>query len=130
MDIRKYEELLDTIEELKVLSDDIPIIVEGKRDEDSLRAIGAEGEIFKVQTSSSLIDFCDSISEIYPEVLLFTDMDKAGKKIGRAVKKYLTDKGVKVNVKIGKKIMRILDTMEAESVSKRLSKVSSRFQHP
>ncbi len=130
MDLRKYEGLLDMIDELKILSGDMPIIVEGKRDESSLRDIGIRGEIFKAQTSVSLIEFCDSISERYLEVVLFTDMDKAGEKIEKTVKKYLTDKGVKVNVKIGKKIMRILDTMEAESVSKRLSKVRSRFQHP
>jgi 5S rRNA maturation endonuclease (ribonuclease M5) len=130
MNVRKFEYIIDNLEKLKDLSQDMPIIVEGKRDERALRNVGVEGEILKVQTSRSVVEFCDRAAGRYSEVILFTDLDAAGKKIGSLVKKYLTDKGVKVNGNIAKKLMHALDTAEAENVSKRLEKAYRRFNYP
>jgi 5S rRNA maturation endonuclease (ribonuclease M5) len=130
MNLRKLDQLFDTIAKLKDLSHELPIIVEGLRDERSLRRIGVEGEILRVQTSHSVWELCESIAKENKEVILFTDLDSAGQKIGRLVKKYLTDKGVKVNDNIGKKLMRLLDTAEAENVSKRFEKAKRKFNYP
>lgn len=130
MNLRKFESLLDTLEKLRELSRDMPVIVEGKRDERSLRKVGVVGEIFKAQNSTSLVEFSDSIANRYREVVLFTDLDSAGKKIGSVVKKYLTDKGVKVNERIAKRIMLSLDTVEAENVSKLVEKAYGKFIYP
>jgi len=130
MNPRKLDSLIEAINKLRELSQDMPVIVEGKKDERSLRELSVEGEIFKVQSAPSLVEFSDSIANRYREVVLFTDLDPAGKKIGRVVKKYLTDKGVKVNERIAKKIMLSLDTVEAESVSKLVRKAYREFTYP
>jgi 5S rRNA maturation endonuclease (ribonuclease M5) len=126
----KFEYILELLEDLKDLSLDTPLIVEGKNDEKALRNIGVTGEILKVQTHSSVLEFCESISSEYKRAILFTDLDSAGKRIGRNVKKYLTDKGVKVNDNIAKKLMHALDTAQAENLSKRFDKVCIKFNYP
>jgi len=130
MNRRHYDKLLDIIQELKELSSEVPVIVEGIKDEKSLRHLGIDGEIFKVQTAASVLEFCDNLAAKYREVVLFTDLDSAGKKIGRNVKKYLTDKGVKINDNIAKRLMYTLDTVEAEKVFKRFEKVYQKFNSP
>jgi 5S rRNA maturation endonuclease (ribonuclease M5) len=130
MDVRKFEYIIDILKELRELSLDSPIMVEGKRDEKALRDMGIMGKILKVQTSSSVLELCESVARDYKSVILFTDIDSAGKRIGRLVKKYLTDKGVKVNDNIAKKLMSALETAEAENVSKRLEKAFRKFNYP
>lgn len=130
MNQRNLDSLIDALDKLRELSQDMPVIVEGKKDERSLRELGVEGEIFKVQSAPSLVEFSDSLANRYREVVLFTDLDRAGKKIAKVVKKYLTDKGVKVNVRIAKKIMLSLDTVEAESVSRLVEKAYREFTYP
>ncbi len=130
MNSSKFEHIIEAVEELRELSNEIPIIVEGKRDELSLRDLGINGEVLRVKTSLSVFEFCSDVAGQYGEVILLTDIDRAGKKIGGDVKKYLTDKGVKVNDNIGKKIMYALDTVEAEGISRRLSKLYKEFNYP
>ncbi len=130
MNLRKFEHVLETIEKLKDLSSEIPVVVEGRRDKSALRRLGLKGEILKVQTSSSVFEFCESVAAKHSEVILFTDLDSAGRKIGKTVKKYLTDKGVKVNDTIAKKLMYALDTAEAENLAKRFERVCIAINSP
>jgi len=130
MELRRLERVTLLLEELRRLSLEMPVIVEGRRDERSLREAGLRGEILRVHSNTSLLEFCDGIAAKYEEVVLFTDLDSAGRRIGRAVKKYLTDKGVKVNDSIARKLMHALDTAEAENVSKRLEKTWKRYRCP
>jgi 5S rRNA maturation endonuclease (ribonuclease M5) len=130
MNIRKFEYIIDNLEKFKDLSLEMPVIVEGKRDERALRELGINGAIHKVQTSLSVLEFCEKIAREHREVILFTDIDSAGKKIGKAVKKYLTDKGVKVEDNIARKLMRALDTAQAENISKRLERERMKINYP
>ncbi len=122
--------MLENLDKLRDLSTDTPIIVEGKMDEKALRDIGINGKIIRVQEASSVFEFCEAVSAEHGEAILFTDLDAAGRKIGGVVKKYLTDKGVNVNNNIAKRIMYVLDTVEAEKVAKRLERTCRKFNYP
>lgn len=124
MNRKKYENLLERIEELRELSLDVPIIVEGKKDEGALRAIGVKGEIFRISTGMPLFKFCENISDRYSEVIILTDLDKEGERIFRKLKNYLLHKGVKINETFRKDILSKLETYEVESVYKRLMKIN------
>ena len=126
----KFDLLLESLDLLRDISQDTLIIVEGMKDEKALRDIGITGPILQVQTSPSVVEFCESIATNHREVLLFTDLDAAGKKIGRVVKKYLTDKGVKIDDNLAKKLLYALDTVETEKVAVRLERVCRRFSYP
>jgi 5S rRNA maturation endonuclease (ribonuclease M5) len=130
MNRASFDSLLETLELLRDISQDTPIIVEGKMDEKALREIGVTGPIYQVQTASSVFEFCEDAAKDHREALLFTDLDAAGKKIGRVVKKYLTDKGVKVDDKFAKKLLYALDTVETEKVAVRLERVCRKFSYP
>ena len=52
---KKLDELF---EELRNANKTIPIIVEGKNDEVALRKLGISGKIFKLNTGSSILNFC------------------------------------------------------------------------
>jgi 5S rRNA maturation endonuclease (ribonuclease M5) len=72
---RKIEELF---EELIIMNQTIPIIVEGKNDEATLRKIGLEGKIFRLNTGQSILNFCEDIAENHNEIIILTDWDKKG----------------------------------------------------
>ncbi|MFQ6135984.1 MAG: toprim domain-containing protein [Candidatus Hydrothermarchaeales archaeon] len=123
MNQNKYEDLVERIEELKTLSNEVPIIVEGKKDEKALRSLGVEGEIFRISSGMSLYEFCEGISDRYSEVILLTDLDGEGERLARKLKNYLIHKGVKIYETFRKDILNKLETHEVESINTRLMKV-------
>ncbi len=124
MNRRKYENLLERIEDLKELSVDVPIIVEGKKDVNALRAIGIKGEIFRLSTGLPLFKFCEDIAGQYSSVIILTDLDKEGEKLLKKLRNYLMEKGVKINETFRKDILSKLETYEVESVHTRLTRLS------
>lgn len=118
------EELNHDIDKLREFSLEMPIIVEGRRDERALRDIGIKGEILKISNGMSLFEFCEAISERYEEVILMTDLDKEGNKLTKNLRNYLIYKGVKINEKF-KLIMRKLRTNEVENLHARMKKVKT-----
>jgi 5S rRNA maturation endonuclease (ribonuclease M5) len=78
-----------------------PIIVEGKKDVEALRALGAEGAVLKVKTGGK--SFLDAVSEIekmgVPEVILFLDFDRRGKEGTKRLKQSLERAKIKPNTK-------------------------------
>lgn len=68
----------------------IPIIVEGRKDEQSLRRLGIEGKIICMKSAG--LGFFDFIEEIKPwkEVIVLTDFDEEGRELSsRLVKELL-----------------------------------------
>lgn len=100
----QLEELEASLEELKTLNNSIPVIVEGRKDELTLRAIGLKGKIIKL--SSSLPTFCEQLAEKWNEAVILTDWDKKGSVLCRAVKNLLVANGVKYNDKIRAKLIK------------------------
>ena len=124
MNRRKYENLLERIEDLKELSEDVPIIVEGKKDVNALRAIGIKGEIFRISTGLPLFKFCEDIAARYSSVIILTDLDKEGERLLKKLRNYLMEKGVKINETFRKDILSKLETYEVESVHTRLKRLN------
>lgn len=71
------------LEELIGLSPSVPIIVEGKRDVASLRALGVPGRIEMVNRGNTLLQVCDALAERSTEVIVLTDWDRTGGHIMR-----------------------------------------------
>ncbi|MHA1594975.1 MAG: toprim domain-containing protein [Candidatus Baldrarchaeia archaeon] len=75
------EKLLKLFDALRESSEKgIPIIVEGKRDEDALRSIGICGQIIKVagQGPLKVVDSMISSGRIPSSVIILTDLDRKG----------------------------------------------------
>lgn len=118
----EYEELLEHVEELKELSNSIPIIVEGKNDEEALRRLGIEAEFHWI-SSAPFHEFCDEMARQYEEIILFTDMDRAGKELAKRLRVALTQRGLRVHDKHRSLIMGKLDTHHVEDIYKRFTRV-------
>lgn len=71
----------------------IPILVEGKKDEASLRSLEFPGEIIILNRGSSLLSLSESISRSHREIILLTDFDEKGVELERQIEAYLTSMG-------------------------------------
>ncbi len=124
MNRKGYENLLERIEKLRTLSLEAPVIVEGKKDESALRAIGVKGKIFRISSGMPLFKFCEDISERYSSVIILTDLDKEGERLFKKLRNYLVQMGVKINETFRKDILSKLETYEVESIYTRLTRIN------
>jgi 5S rRNA maturation endonuclease (ribonuclease M5) len=127
----KEEKILQVLEALAEESaKGKPIVVEGKKDVDALRALGVAGIVLTVKTGGK--SFLDAVSEIekmdVPEVILFLDFDRRGKQGTKHLKQSMERAKIKPNTKfwralsalVGKEIKCIesltayLDTLRAK----------------
>jgi 2,5-diamino-6-(ribosylamino)-4(3H)-pyrimidinone 5'-phosphate reductase len=78
----------------------IPIIVEGKKDVETLRELGVEGKIICAKTGGkSLLDVVSDIEQDKPaEVILLLDFDRRGKQITNRIRHNLEKARIKVRL--------------------------------
>jgi 5S rRNA maturation endonuclease (ribonuclease M5) len=98
----KEEKILQVLEALAEESaKGKPIVVEGKKDVEALRALGVAGAVLTVKTGGK--SFLDAVSEIekmrVPEVILFLDFDRRGKQGTKRLKQSLERAKIKPNTK-------------------------------
>lgn len=127
MNRTRYEKIIEEIEDLKELSQEIPIVVEGRRDEKALRGLGISGEVFQISTGTPFYEFCEGITGRYKDIILFTDIDAEGQRIARRFKGYMSQNGVMVNDRFRPTLLSMLDTHQVESMFCRLQKVKEQF---
>ena len=98
----KEEKILQIVEALaEEAARGTPIVVEGKKDVEALRALGVEGKVVTVKTGSK--SFLDVVSEFEQmkavDVVLFLDFDRRGKEGTKRLKQGLERAGIRPNVK-------------------------------
>jgi 5S rRNA maturation endonuclease (ribonuclease M5) len=97
----KEEKLLQILEHLtKESAKGTPIIVEGKNDIETLRALAVKGKIISAKTGGK--SFLDVISEVEKsgarEVILLLDFDRRGKELTKRLKQNLEKAKIKPNL--------------------------------
>jgi 5S rRNA maturation endonuclease (ribonuclease M5) len=97
----KEEELLRILERLtKESAKGTTIIVEGKNDIETLRALAVKGKIISAKTGGK--SFLDVISEVEKsgarEVILLLDLDRRGKELTKRLKQNLEKLKIKPNL--------------------------------
>jgi 5S rRNA maturation endonuclease (ribonuclease M5) len=103
----KEEKILQILEALAEASaKGKPIVVEGKKDVDALRALGVVGAVLTVKTGGK--SFLDAVCEIekmgVPEVILFLDFDRRGKEGTKRLKQSLERAKIKPNTKFWREL--------------------------
>jgi 5S rRNA maturation endonuclease (ribonuclease M5) len=110
-----------------------PIIVEGKKDVETLRAFGVEGTVISVKTGGK--SFLDVISEIEQtgavEVVLFLDFDRRGKEGTKLLKQNLERAKIKPNVKFWRELSALLgkEIQCVESLTAYMETLKSRISN-
>ncbi|GFO97799.1 TOPriM domain-containing protein [groundwater metagenome] len=99
-DIERLEMLEELILELQALADaGAIIVVEGRRDVESLRSLGINGDI-KLSSQQPLLDFTEGLSRCGEDIVLLTDWDRKGGMVARKIKDYLQAYGIMPNTDI------------------------------
>lgn len=93
----KLEELITRLIEESAKGN--PVIVEGKKDAETLRALGVEGKIITVKTAGkSRLDVFSEIEQTGArEVILLPDRDRRGREWMSHLRQHLEKTGIKAN---------------------------------
>jgi 2,5-diamino-6-(ribosylamino)-4(3H)-pyrimidinone 5'-phosphate reductase len=85
-----------------------PIIVEGKKDLETLRILGVQGQIVTAKTGGKTrLDLLSEIERIgRPEVILLMDFDRRGKEWTAILRQNLEKAGIGANVTFRKELLR------------------------
>jgi 5S rRNA maturation endonuclease (ribonuclease M5) len=95
---RRYRRVDRLIQELVTRSKlGTPIIVEGRKDEFSLRRLGVEGKILCIKSTG--VGFFDFVEKVKPwrEAIILTDFDREGKELSFQLAKELSRIRIKVD---------------------------------
>ncbi|HIH00738.1 TPA: toprim domain-containing protein [Thermoplasmata archaeon] len=127
----RLERILKVIEELDELSEEMPVIVEGRRDVEALRLLGINGEVVTLGKGVPLFAFCENISREWPSTVVLTDWDRKGGQLARRLKEAFEANGVKVNDSIRMALVilakkEIKDIESLPSLVRRLQKAAKR----
>jgi 5S rRNA maturation endonuclease (ribonuclease M5) len=77
------------LEELSLINESVPIIVEGFRDVQALRVLGMPGEIVKLHSGRSIQQFCEEYSENHGEAVILTDWDNRGNQLFHLLTRFM-----------------------------------------
>ncbi len=131
-DIERLESIDIIILELRTLSDSGAIIVvEGRRDVDSLRSLGINGDI-RLACSRPLLEFTEQLSKSGKEIVLLTDWDKKGGITARKIINHLLTYGIMPNTDLRSRIGNLVKKRikDIESLNKYVNKLRDEVAHP
>jgi len=106
----REEKILQILERLAQESaKETPILVEGRRDAETLRSLAITGKIITTKTSGK--SFLDVVSEVKncgaQEVVLLMDFDRRGKEWTKKLKQHLEKMRIKPNTSFWRKLLNL-----------------------
>lgn len=107
----KEERILQVLEELAQKSAvGVPILVEGKKDAETLETLAIKGKIILAKSSGkSLFDLISEVEKCNTrEVIILLDFDRRGKELTKLLKQNLEKIKVKPNTLFWKKLMKLV----------------------
>ena len=127
----RLERILRAIEELDELSQEMPVVVEGRRDVEALRLLGVKGEVVTLGKGIPLFAFCENLSREWPSAVILTDWDRKGGQLARRLKEAFEANGARVNDTIRMELVilakkEVKDIESLPSLVRRLQKAAER----
>jgi len=121
---RLFEELLNIVDKLSAESlNGVPIIVEGRRDEEGLRRAGVRGEIIQVKSIKGLRRFFEQ--RAVRRVILLPDLDSEGEKLMKTLTQSLEGVVGEIDLSYRRKLMEFkrYGLIEIESLDRLLERL-------
>ena len=109
----------------------IPIIVEGRKDVETLKTLAIAGKIITAKSGKSLLDVVSEVEKDRPkEVILLLDYDRRGKELTRQLKYHLETAKIKPDTTIWHELFSIAgkEIKDIESLVAYLDTLRSKFQ--
>jgi 5S rRNA maturation endonuclease (ribonuclease M5) len=104
-DLEALEELLAALVEAS--GQGAATIVEGRRDELALRALGLTGPVIMASRRSAL-DLAEDAARSYREIILLTDWDRKGDEMARTIEQHLWSVGSRPDGEIRSRIKKLV----------------------
>lgn len=100
------------------------IIVEGRRDGEALRELGAEGSIILASRRSAL-DLAESAASRFNEIIVLTDWDREGDELAAKIEGHLRCTRAHANLEIRRRLKRLLrkEIKDVESLSRYMERM-------
>jgi len=102
----RYERIEKVIAELIEENEDLPVLVEGKRDEQALRRLGVNGEIIKINRGFPIPVLCERLTAHFNGAVVLTDWDLKGDQLSVRVAKSLRSDGMQCDVRTRERLKR------------------------
>ena len=93
-DGERLEALEDALERLAFLAKSDAILVEGRKDEAALRAVGIDGRFVHVQSSGGPVKAAEAVWRSGSGAVIMTDWDRRGGSLARMLRENLESLGV------------------------------------
>jgi len=77
------------IQELRLLNEEVPVIVEGRRDVAALRRLGLKGVILTLHCGQTVAAFAEEITRRFPVVIPLLDWDRRGRQLHTQLTRHL-----------------------------------------
>ena len=116
-DPESLEDLIKTLVEAS--HDGAAIIVEGIRDERSLRDLGVEGPIIRASRRPAL-EVAENAARAYGKIVILTDWDRTGDELAKKLKQHLRGTGARVDLDTRDRLKRMVrrEIKDVESLSR------------
>ncbi len=107
MTLGRLQLLNEELEELRYSSEQgIPILIEGKKDEEALRELGIQGKFIRVSGSSlNLSEIAYSVTRSSSKVIILTDFDRKGNQLAKRLHVEIQSLGCYPDLQIRRRIM-------------------------
>lgn len=96
-DEQRFERLLEVLDDLVAENLTTPIVVEGRRDVESLRALGCAGDVHALNAGASLHERAEALAAGASWVILLTDWDRKGQQLFESMRDKLAANGVRAD---------------------------------
>jgi 5S rRNA maturation endonuclease (ribonuclease M5) len=125
-DLEALEELIASL--LDASYQGAAIIVEGKRDEQALRALGLPGPVIMASRRSAL-DLAEDAARSYPHIILLTDWDGKGDEMCRTIEHHLRSVGSRPDMEIRGRLKKLVkkEIKDVESLSQYAEKMREQY---
>lgn len=104
------------------------VIVEGRRDEQALRALGLPGPVIMASRRSAL-DLAEHAARCYPQIVLLTDWDRKGDEMARNIEHHLRSVGSRPDNEIRSRLKKLVkkEIKDVESLSFYVEKMREQY---
>ena len=116
-DVEALEELISAL--LEASGRGAVIIVEGRRDQESLRALGIPGPVITASHKPALA-LAENVARVHREIIVLTDWDEKGEEMALQIEKLLRCSGSRGDVEIRSRLKKLVkkDIKDVESLSR------------
>jgi 5S rRNA maturation endonuclease (ribonuclease M5) len=125
-DLQALEELIASL--IDASYQGAAIIVEGRRDEQALRALGLRGPVIMASRRSAL-DLAEEAARNYPQIILLTDWDRKGDEMCKTIERHLRSVGSRPDGEIRNRLKKLVkkDIKDVESLSQYTERMREQY---